>query len=337
MKTLFVRADASPEIGYGHLRRCLEVARALGSRAQGVSLLTREGSDARLAERAGVSVVRIEGDRPEDWQGRLDPQAGPLLLDTYTTSEADLVALRGAGRCVAVFDDGARLQRYDADVVIDYGPAANESQYAANPDTRWCLGPAFFPLRPEFVRARRSTPIRNRVTRIAITFGGSDPDDWTSRVLETLERGPALCGIELCVILGPGHAGRRASEAAPRPNVELVRDPADLAERLAGVDLAISGAGGTALELAFLGIPSILIPISADQVAIARALGEYGAAVDLGDAGALDDERLDGAVAELVASTERRAELAERARQRVDGRGAERLANALERAWESRS
>ncbi len=115
----------------------------------------------------------------------------------------------------------------------------------------------------------------------------------------------------------------------------------DMVPALAGVDLAVSAAGGTAWELCALGLPTVLAPVAANQRPVAEELDRIGAARWLRD-GSAPAVRVPGAalamppvgwaveaVRQLATDEAARAELARRARAVVDGRGAVRVATRL--------
>ncbi len=99
---------------------------------------------------------------------------------------------------------------------------------------------------------------------------------------------------------------------------------------MTGADIAISAGGSTCWELAFLGLPALFIVTADNQRGIAQGLGEAGAAVNLGWAGDLEPARLSQALTTLLYDRTQREEMSLRARQMVDGLGANRV---LKMAW----
>jgi UDP:flavonoid glycosyltransferase YjiC (YdhE family) len=149
--------------------------------------------------------------------------------------------------------------------------------------------------------------------------GGTHPEEWRA-VLNALFS--ELASFDLLPGFGP--VGFEAGGPGFR-----VANPDEAAARMAGAHLAVSAAGTTALELAFLGVPSVLVAVAANQRPTARALAERGAAVDLGDLRLLGAETLRSAVLRLLASPDTRRSMRERGRAILDGRGVERVAAAL--------
>lgn len=169
-------------------------------------------------------------------------------------------------------------------------------------------------------RSAESIGSREGAPRVLVCFGGSDQADVTGRIAPALA---AEAGWQTEVVLGPGYAGRW----------EGLRDPADLPERLAASDLAVLGGGTLKFEGAALGRPMLLVAAADDQLRVGPAFAEGGAARWLGDGRTIDPAAVVKAVRDLLADTDGRARLGTRAREMVDGRGAERIAEAAMALW----
>jgi spore coat polysaccharide biosynthesis predicted glycosyltransferase SpsG len=94
-------------------------------------------------------------------------------------------------------------------------------------------------------------------------------------------------------------------------------------------DLAVSAAGSTCWELAWSGVPTVAIPIADNQNRLAEVLASTGAAVSLDPRSRELQRDLSHTIAELVATPERRQEMAEVGRSLVDGLGTERVVTAM--------
>ena len=332
-----IRADCTAEIGYGHVMRSLTVARALAVRGHArVRFLMAPGSDAAPVESLGLEVARLAGGEtgPDGLSGLASPGDGPLLIDSYAVAERDLEALRRAGYRVTLFDDENRLDFYPCDVVVNSAPGAQRLPYRGLPETRFCLGTDFFPLREEFRLARAGRSEGGRAaSSMVVTCGGSDPEDQTSRILETTA--PATRQLDVVAVLGPGYRGRAESLAKTLTNVTCRHRVEDMAALFNNVDLAVSAAGGTAMELAYMGVPTVLLALSEDQEKMAAALEAAGAAVYVGPWQDRIEARLRNSVETLVnAGPEARRRMRATGRKLIDGGGAKRVADAVLKSWE---
>jgi UDP-N-acetylglucosamine--N-acetylmuramyl-(pentapeptide) pyrophosphoryl-undecaprenol N-acetylglucosamine transferase len=125
---------------------------------------------------------------------------------------------------------------------------------------------------------------------------------------------------------------RRLDELGAPPHYRLEPYIQPFGDALAAADLAVARAGGSVLELAAAGLPSILVPYphaSADhQTANARHMEQAGAAVVVPDA-ELDGPRLAREVAALLGNEQRLGEMAAAAREASRPDAADRIADEL--------
>ena len=327
-----IRADAGPSLGYGHVRRTLSVANKLQVMAgMQVRYLMKPESDSALVQASGCDVIHLTDSSIESLVAAVKATDGPLILDTYALTKGDLECLEQAGFCTVVFDDGKRLESYPANVVIDYAPGATQLPYQGLTTTCFCLGPAYFPLRRKFLDLQVHRNRRRPIQRVVITFGGSDPDDQTARTVKLFSQHSHPWKV--VAILGPGYTGRAEEVALPEGFVELRRNVADMAQVLAAADFVISGAGGTALELAYLGVPGLLLVLSEDQQRIASALAQVGAAINLGWSEHVSDHDIWHAIEQVAADSTCLDEMSAAGQRLVDGQGAKRIARAIIDVW----
>lgn len=325
-----VRADGGSEIGYGHLMRTSTILKTVGQNVDlEVRYLVHPWCDTAPIEEAGWSVEVVEDD---SWIDGVKPDDGPLLIDSYETTVEQLERLRGTGAMVVMLEDGQRLERYPVDLLIDSAPGASKLAYQGEVATLFALGVQYLPLRREFLTLDRLDTLRDRTPHILLTFGGSDPEDLSSRLLPMVER---MEGVgRITVVLGPGYQGRVSpSDAGGR--VVILRNVNRMAELMQDADLAISAAGGTALELAYVGVPTLLLPLTQDQEPIATALVEAGASRMLSFAKG-EGETVAEQIGNILKDRDARLAMNRAGRTLVDGRGAERIAHLMLDQWRGR-
>ncbi len=189
-------------------------------------------------------------------------------------------------------------------------------------------GPAFAILRDSFAGREKSVPPVAR--SVVVSFGGSDPQGLTLKVLGALDRLEAE--LEVKVVLGPAFSRReelaRFVEALSRP--ALVLDNVEnMAETLSAADLVFCAGGMTVFEIAALGTPGIVLCQNARERARLESFAAYGSVVHLGLGSEVEEETLLGATRELLADFERRRAMSEAGRLLVDARGAQRAAELV--------
>ena len=340
MTTLLLRADASPQIGMGHVMRCLALAQAWqdhGGRACFVRAGSADAFDERLATE-GVDLRRLgcAAGSPEDAAATRtlarELHAAAVVLDGYHFDTSFQARLRGDAVPLLCVDDNAHAGEYVADWVLNQNLHAEPSLYARHaPHTRLLLGPEFALLRRDFTRWRdwpRETPAQ--VRRVLVTLGGSDPDNVTASVLAALEQ-LALPDLEVVVVVGGASRHYETLRAGLRlPGARLRRNVTDMPELMRWADLAVTAGGSTCWEAACLGLPLCSLVIAENQLASARRLARAGTAevMEPGPAG-WEPDKLAGVLDALAHNSARRAQMTTAGRALVDGRGAERVTNIL--------
>ena len=332
-RPLLIRVDASPDIGSGHLMRCIALAQAWSAVGGEVAFaIHRAGApwEDRLAA-AGHSVHWLDRSVPDEadlsMTLALARNLGTdwLVLDGYHFDPAYQKAVRRTGLRLLVIDDIAHHGMYFADLLVNQNLEAESFRYRVLPGTSVLIGPRYALLRSEFERWRGwQRPIAPDARRVLVTLGGGDAGDVTDMVTDELEEFPEF---EVRIILGAGHHRYPdARRVAPREGTRYLRDVSTMAEHMAWADVAISGSGTTAWELAFMGLPSLLLTLAPNQGGIALALSRLQVAESVGAParGALVD-----ALRRLVPDVGRRTLMSVSGRKLVDGEGARRVVAAM--------
>lgn len=326
------RADAGPEIGLGHARRCLTLAGAL--RELGVESLFVSTGDGRTREWLQASdfeVVAVEPSR--DLPGTLEHcrarRVPIIVLDTPSRAPGYLTALVDAGLRVVIIDDLADHE-LPVDLVVNPSAGAARLPYRGGVRTRFLLGAGYALLGPAFGRAGARS-VADRPRRVLVTVGGGDAADLTARLVSWTAR--ALGAVAQDVIIGPFTARSAALQVAVDATggrVALHEDPKDIASLMLSADLALCGGGQTTYELAATGTPALAIRLADNQTLNLTSLAEAGTLAWVGDAGDLDlGARVGSALVALAGDATRRARMSRQGQALVDGGGAGRVAHEI--------
>lgn len=313
--TVAFRADASLEIGTGHVMRCLTLAEALRQQGATCRFLSRSHAGNRIdtirargfevAElpvtghgAPAFAVTRHDGWLGSDWRTDAHQTAAALgggqvdwlIVDHYALEMHWESALRPRARHILAIDDLAD-RRHDCDLLLDQNLGRVASHYAAlvPEGCRVLAGPQFALLRPQFAALRAaSLARRDRPTleHLLISMGGVDAGNATGAVLDALRQCRLPAGLDISVVMGgaaPGLAAVREAAAGLPWHTEVLVDVEDMAALMASSDLAIGAAGSTAWERCCLGLPSLLIVLADNQLPGARALHASGAVHLIGE------------------------------------------------------
>jgi UDP-2,4-diacetamido-2,4,6-trideoxy-beta-L-altropyranose hydrolase len=337
--TIIIRADASVEIGTGHVMRCLALAEAWQD-AGGNPIFALASSTLSLLARVSVEqfeyvCIPAKAGSPEDAKCTADLSrsrgASWIVLDGYVFGPAFQRQVNAGGAKLLCIDDNAEAGEFHSDIVLNQNLHALEAMYSRRETaTRLLLGPRFAMLRREFKKCRdwnREIPPVAR--RVLVVMGGSDPQDLSSRVLQALQN-LDLDGLEVRVA---------ASGSNPRvstlqqlcekfPGVARLEVDAAMPDLMAWADLAVAAAGSTCWELCMLGLPAIVIDAAQNQVAIARELSREKIAIHVPLLQATT-QTLAKRIYSLAMNPELRRSMSQAGARLVDGRGADRVVAAI--------
>ncbi|MEH1882882.1 UDP-2,4-diacetamido-2,4,6-trideoxy-beta-L-altropyranose hydrolase [Nostoc sp.] len=339
---LVIRADASSEIGTGHLMRCFALAQTW-QRNQGEVVFCINDKASVLASRLiseSIQVVYLKSlpgsnqDAQEISNLAQQLSCQWIVVDGYHFDAEYQLIIKDSGFKLLFIDDYGHAKHYYADIVLNQNISAHESLYInREPYTQLLLGTCYTLLRQEFWQwqgwQRINPPI---ATKLIITMGGADHDNVTLKVIEAL-RLISVEELEVVVVVGGNNPHyeqlKLASQALQFP-IRIERNVTNMPELMAWADLAVTAGGSTCWELAFMGLPSLILILAENQRAIAQKLNEMRISVHLGWHKYVSATEIASAVAHLLTDPHTRIEMTKRSQELVDSEGSKRVLRHLE-------
>ena len=329
---LFIRTEASPQIGMGHFMRCFAIAEAARAQNIEVTFLLNDMAEAvirRLAQ-IGAKGIKIGGGlgSAADFMvmGELNLTRDDwLLIDSYAATEAYIALQKNAAR-VAVIDDLNALESFECDLLINPAQAARPVDYERKTRAKLLLGPDYALIRQEF---RQASPLKKafsvtKATAVTIMFGGSDPMQLTGKCAEAVHE--ILPDMDIRLIAGPAnpHTDDLLALARKDGRITVFISPDSVADVLADSALVITAAGGSMGEVAAMGLPALVLVAYDNQAAVLKACP-----FPVIDVRAGLPDNLGARVKALVADPARLAAITHQAHAVVDGLGPERIVEVM--------
>jgi UDP-2,4-diacetamido-2,4,6-trideoxy-beta-L-altropyranose hydrolase len=130
-----------------------------------------------------------------------------------------------------------------------------------------------------------------------VFFGGVDATGETLKACEAVVNAGAG-QVEADVVVGLVNPRREQIQqmCTQHPELRFHGHVCNMAELMASADLAIGAGGTTSWERAFLGLPTIIIPVAENQMSGSEALGGVGAAWNLGYCAEVSVEQIGAAL-----------------------------------------
>src|SRR5690606_18350155 len=311
------RADASVQIGTGHVMRCLTLADELTRQGHEFLFVCREheGHLGELITSKGYGLTLLpscsdneldtkdsRSDNYARWLGLPWQEDARQTLDALTPWQPDWLvvdhyaldaewerSLANAVGSIMVIDDLAN-RPHECALLLDQNLGRVESDYDGllPVDCQRLIGPGFALLRPEFANLREQSLNRRQqpeLKRILISLGGVDRTNVTAQVLDAISESALPASTELDIIMGAAapYLDEIRQQAARMPfKATVSAGVTDMAERMCLADLSIGAAGSTSWERCCLGLPSILLVLAENQRAASEAIKGTGAAIIAG-------------------------------------------------------
>mgnify|MGYP001824992088 CR=1 FL=1 len=288
MQVVF-RVDASVEIGYGHVMRCLTLADELRSHNHQVSFVCRDltGHLAGKIEQKSYVCQLIQA---KQWQQDASQTAGLLaelspdwiVVDHYQLDAQWHKALRGITGKIMVVDDLAN-RRLDCDLLLDTGMGKQPQDYERLVPTGCHLltGVQYALIRREFIRKVNAAKTKrlniHKMEKVLINFGGMDPAGLIPAILGRLIN--KFSGLEFSVVVSSKTPNLADIQQLVQgcTSCRLLLDIDNMAEEMLLADFAIGAAGITAYERCTLGLPAIVIPNADNQQHFMSQLDKHSA------------------------------------------------------------
>ena len=332
---LVIRADATVQIGTGHLMRCLALSQAWqldGGQSIFVMASEAPACEARL-QSEGMEIVHLsncpgsDADAIQTADYACHMNASWVVLDGDHFGATYQRIMKESKLRLLVIDDNGHAEHYYADIVLNQNLHGREGMYVnKEPYTELLLGTRYVLLRQEFLRRREEKKAPKVANKLLVTLGGSDPNNVTLKVIRALQQGE-ICDMEITVIVGGSNPHLQELQSAIRDSrltIRLESNVTNMSALMAWADMAISSASCTSLELAFMGVPTLLLELAPNQHYAAEGLDTARVAINLGRAEHLSSSAIAREIMRLQLAMSKREEMAQRGRQLVDGKGTHR-------------
>ena len=249
-KRIAIVVNAFDEIGTGHVYRCLSIASKLVFH-DALFLLDEQ-------HQLGIDIVNSYNypyklyDGEDDLIKILSEYSPHIVInDILDTSAEYVTALKDDGYFVVNFEDLGEGTKV-ADVVFD---ALYEHETS---EKNVFTGHKYYILKDEFYFQPQKVVTQN-VENVLITFGGTDPNNFTEKVIDSI-LSTSYDG-RINVILGLGYEGleRLIEKYEPNQSVQIYRNVSDISEFMFKADVIFTSAGRTMYEVCSLGVPTICL------------------------------------------------------------------------------
>ncbi|MDR8393495.1 UDP-2,4-diacetamido-2,4,6-trideoxy-beta-L-altropyranose hydrolase [Aliifodinibius sp. S!AR15-10] len=313
-ESVFFRVDASNDVGMGHARRCLVIAKEVMEQYQGkVIFLSNQLPASFEKEILSLGIEVIYKDYPGQSEvefisnATVEKEINVIVIDSY-----DNIFYK-PGFQKAIINDFNRLAyitfdsepHYYAHVLHNQNPLSHVQHYRTESYTKCLFGLQNLILDRKFRDVATSIqPVdENKDLRTCLlTFGGSDPNNLTVKVLEAIES--MNFQFETCkVVIGAMYNHTESLKRfinSSTLHIKLFQDVDNMQELMCSCDVAFVSGGTTNWELGALNKPFIVFPAGKREYQSANFLNQRGLAQLVEDPLSLNTEQLGTRINQLL-------------------------------------
>lgn len=357
-----IRADASVQIGSGHIIRCLTLANELKNKNVEVHFVCKEHKghlidflkenkfpvySLSLPQQSSTNsekqITAHDFLLQDSWQndalqtlhkiyslGKIDW----LIVDHYALEEKWETALRPFVKKIFVIDDLAD-RKHNADLLLDQNFHINNNHRYKKlvPETCKLLpGPEYALLRPQFHKLRQNLAPKNFPPKeILIFFGSSDPSGLTTKAIQALQKLNQDHEFTTHIIIGQiSSCKEKVLHAAQNLKNSIVYDRFIAIENvMVKCDFFIGAGGSTTWERCCLGLPSLIITTADNQMSFSEELAQANAQIHLGYYEKITTDQIFESCKKLFQDKEKFFQISQNALQICDGLGVKKVAREL--------
>ena len=317
MQVVF-RADASSELGIGHVMRCLTLATELRNHGCHISFVCKilEGDMNEYISRKGFDVHKIST-VDNDWEkdailtkAYLSNQSCDwLVVDHYQLDkhwESDVSSLV---KNIMVIDDLANREHV-CDLLLDQNFYSDMNTRYKGLLPYYCktlLGPQHVLFREEFRELARVTRDRSgHISNILIFFGGGDIENLTEKAVRAVVKlGRTIKHVDVVVGASNPYKDQITQLCALSDIIAFHCQTEEMAKLIERADICLGAGGATTWERAILGLPSVTVICADNQIKTTSDLSDEGATLCIGSAEDMSEQLFVDTLMDLMQSPKR--------------------------------
>ncbi len=298
---LFFRLEFSKTIGWGHLKRCISLSKAMSKSFETVFIISNNDLMAlELIKRNNISVMKVNPLQRYEYEVDHYPKGIKYIIvdlshiENMKTPKTLLVYLEALHRkkICTILIDGVGTEAICSNklpplkaVIQPYFVLGNQKKPSSE---FWVYGKQYVILEDIYKNSFKEKQ-KMKINRILITFGGSDPQYISEQILsDFINRGSIvkMDDIEIKLVIGPyfdkRYVARLKILAKKFIALHIVEKPKDLKSHYQWADLCLGASSTSRYEAMACGVPMIFTSIYEHHQALSEEYCKLGTSKHLG-------------------------------------------------------
>ena len=283
MTKIYFRCDSSSDIGSGHVIRCLTLANFLKQKGLFTTFICKEteGNLFDVILKHNHNLVVLSNNKKNIWEDDaqeiidkikdFNSSKDWMVVDHYFLNKYWETRISSKLYKLFIIDDLCDRPHYGNILLNQNYLPGIRSQYKKilSSKTKILLGPKYALLSPEYKATRKLIKInkKKKLQRVIIFFGATDHKEQTIKCLSILSK-INLKLLKIDIVIGLANKKKKLIEEITNKidNAILHVQIPSLCNLMKNADLYLGSGGTTTWERCCLGLPSIVISTSENQV-----------------------------------------------------------------------
>ena len=259
MDNFIFLTEAGKDRGFGHLTRTSAVASYLKKEGFDINFFLDVEDNFTSNNFLDIEITKKNWLKNFSFLDKFSKNS-IVFIDSYDADIQFFEYINQKFKNSVVFDDFDRIS-YKTTAIINPNLAFEITEYKKN--NAVIGGGEYVILRNDFFQIRNKVKINDEIKKVLVTFGGNDNHAIVPKILNLFKN--EFSNLQPIVVAGNDFYASKLKFAFPEFKIFGKLSADKMAKLMIKTDLAISGAGQTLNELAFLGIPTIAICVGDDQ------------------------------------------------------------------------
>ena len=331
----YIKTDANENIGSGHLQRCLNLAEFLKNDHKITFIFCNTSSLIIKEVKKNFSAIFFKDNK--DLLGKIEKtlkknEYNFLILDDYSTNYIWEKAIYNYFSKVLVIGDHLDKKHY-CDLYLNQNVIDNRSQKTLIKkfsNIKCLLGPKYALLDKNYSKYARNERSKIYLKNIVISFGGSDKENLTDKVLNILSQ-RKFNKFKIKVAIGKNYQYFNNLSKKYKSNNRIIfyKGLNSLAKINYNSDLSIGAGGISTWERLCLSLPSLVFLVSDNQKVTINALRKKNFIIYAGKIKKFDKINFEILIKSAKKNYKKIVQKMEYSKILVDGRGVVRVAEIL--------
>lgn len=274
---IIILTEAGEKYGFGHFTRCLTIYRELLKITEMDIFFYVKGDDI-VKEKFEEGNFYLLDWQNEEFINQKIHEKDYVLIDSYTADYNIYKIIAEKVKKTIYIDDFKRMD-YPKGTVINPSLYAKQLNYKYDSLNEYISGEEYIILRKAFIQNYKNE-IKEKIDKILITFGGSDPSNLTPFVLKkVIEK---FSEAEKIVVIGKGYKNIEEIESVKDEKTVMINDADEetMLKLMLESDIAVSAGGQTIYEIINSRLPSIVLKAADNQELNIKTLSDLGCTIE---------------------------------------------------------